>query len=126
MAALASLQDLEALIGRPVTSEETARSVRLLEMASAIVTGIDPTAATESPTSDIVRFVVADVARAALVNPASVESETTGSYSVVYGKSSNGGLVVTDQHRALLRDRNTPATAPRRGLVSVQMTGLGR
>jgi hypothetical protein len=106
MGALATIADVEALVGAPIPDEAAiARVERLLELASGVVTAAcRPLPSDTVP--EVVTTVTATLVARQFTNPAMASSEGLAGYRVGYPTA---GLALTDADRAALGDWGTPA-----------------
>jgi hypothetical protein len=130
---LASLDDLTALLQRPLTDDQGQRAMQLLMRASALLRvqapWVDDRIADGSLDPVVVGSVVAGIAKRVILNPGGYVAITTGPYSRTLqtrnGGGNDGDLVVTseDVNKLILQIRSAPgqiklvpALAPRVGL----------
>lgn len=108
MPALASVQDIEARLGRVVAGDELGRVVALLDDASALVrdeagvTWIAPTTGALLTVPESVRVVVLRVVERAIRNPQGFSAESAGDYS--YQRTGvEPGVYITDREQKIIR-----------------------
>ena len=117
--ALATQGDVEAMLGRDLTTAEASRVVGLLARADALVMGWLGCPAEPAPLPPAITSVVADMVARVLGSTATVgvEQVSVDSTSVRYSQSASSGAVwLTDSDRLALRRFRCGG-----GLTSVQL-----
>lgn len=121
--ALATQEDVEAVLGRPLSESETARAESLLRRASALVIGYTGQDFEPAPYPETVVEVTASMAARAVdtasAAPAGVEQQTQGPFSVRFSSAaSSGGPWLSASDKIMLRPHRLGG-----GLTSVQLVG---
>lgn len=106
MGALATIADVEALVGAPIPADAAPRVERLLELASGVVTAACRPLPTDAVPETVTTVTATLVARQ-FTNPAMASSEGLAGYRVGYPTA---GLALSDADRDALGDWATPGT----------------
>ena len=104
---IATPADVEAAIGRPLSTQESAQAQYLLTYTEAILTrrlgDLYDATADDDPTLDQVKMVEVNSVVRVLRNPAGVKSETAGPFQVSLDTSGRAGqLYISEDDWALL------------------------
>jgi hypothetical protein len=121
--ALASAEDFADRLGRPLTEAEATQVAALLEDASTLVrlaAGVtwveDDELVDDIP--DAAVLVTLNAARRAFDNPQGISQKTVDDVSVSYGRTTQGGLYLTAEEKAIL----SGLTGGRQGLWTLSTT----
>lgn len=108
----ASSEDVEARLGRPLTSQDAAMAAALLDAATAVIAQAagrdDQWAQTLSPAPDVIRYLTVELAVRVMTNPdgARSVSEQLGAYQHAqsfHDTAAGGGLLLTKTEELLVR-----------------------
>lgn len=118
MASLVAVADLEAWLGATFDASATARAQAVLDAVSSLVRDEAGLTWDGVTVPADVQAVTLTVAARVFSNPAAVQSESVGSYSVRYADPQSTGLYLTKGDKAVLGKYRANA----RGLWSMRLT----